>query len=92
MLYRFLGSQQQTEDVQVELLVKMLFGDFFERRRLVNAGVVHQDVEPAERLLRFGEQSLDLGLLGHIRLHRDGLPALLVISATTRSAPSLLEL
>jgi len=58
--------------------VEVLFGDVFERREFIDASVVDQDVEPAEGLLRLGEETL-------------ALPPLLVISATTRSAPSLLE-
>ena len=54
VLHRLLRGEEQPEDVQVELLVEVLLGDAFERGELVDAGVVHQDVEPAERLLRLG--------------------------------------
>ena len=72
----FLRREEQAEHVEIELLVKVLGGHVLERRELVDAGVVDQDVEPAERLLRLGEEPLDVGLLGHVRLHRDGLAAL----------------
>jgi hypothetical protein len=76
MLQRFLRREEEPEDVQVELLVEVLLGDVFERRELVDAGIVHQDVERAERLLRLGEQALDVRLSRDIGLHRNGLAAL----------------
>src|SRR6185369_4176494 len=47
ILRRLLGRQDEPEDVDVEVFVKVLFGNFLERRELVNAGVVYQDVDPA---------------------------------------------
>ena len=73
MLHSLLRRQQQTEDVEVELPVKEVLGHLLERRELVDAGVVDQDVEPAECLLAFGKQALDVRLLRYVTLHGDGL-------------------
>src|SRR5438034_11801951 len=75
MLDGFLRGEERTQDVQVELLVEVLFGDAFERRGLVNSGVVEEDVEPAECPLRLGEETLDVCLLRDVCLHRNGLAA-----------------
>jgi hypothetical protein len=74
-LGRFLGGQQQAQDVDVELAVEVLLGDVFQRRELVDAGVVDQDVHAAERLLGLVEQTGDVGALGHVALDGDGLAA-----------------
>jgi hypothetical protein len=55
--YGRLGCQQQPQNVQIEMLVKMLLGDVFDRRKFIEIA----------------------------------LPPFPVISATTRSAPSLLD-
>ena len=75
-LDRFLRREDQAQHVQVELLVEVFGGDGFERRELVDAGVVHQDVELAERLLGLREEPPDVGFLGEVGLHRDRLAAL----------------
>ena len=49
----------------------------FEWLEFVDAGVVHQDVDLPECLLRGGEQPLDVRLLRDISLHRDCLAAAL---------------
>ena len=56
--------------------MEVLGRDLLDRSELVDARVVDQDVEPAERLLRLGEQPPDVGLPGHVRLHGDGLAPL----------------
>ena len=75
MLDRLLRRQEQAQHVEVEHPVEMLGGHFLQRGELVNAGVVDQDVEPPERPLGLGKQSLNIGLVGHIGLHGHGLPA-----------------
>jgi hypothetical protein len=52
VLHALLRRQQEPEHIDVEVLVKEILGDSLERRELVDAGVVDQDVEPAVRLLR----------------------------------------
>ncbi len=56
--------------------MEVLAGDAIEGRELVDAGIVHQDIELAELLLGFGKQPLDVGLLGHVGLDGDRLAAL----------------
>jgi hypothetical protein len=75
VLDRLLRRQDQAEDVQVELLVEVVGGHVLQRGKLVHAGVVDQDVDPPERPLGLAEQSADVGLLGHVGLHGDGLAA-----------------
>ena len=50
----------------------------FSSGEIVDAGVVDQDVELAERLFGFGEESLDFGRFGDVGLHGDGLAAFFV--------------
>ena len=47
----------------------------FQRLELIDAGVVDQDVEPAEGFFGFGEETADVGLIGEVGLHGDGLAA-----------------
>src|SRR2546430_1537267 len=63
LLYRFLGCENQAENVQVELPVEMLLRHFLKREKFVNARIVDQDVERAERFLRLGKQAFDVRLL-----------------------------
>jgi hypothetical protein len=53
--------------------VELLLGDFFQRDELVNACVIDQDVDLAERLLCFREQFLDFPLLRDVALDGDRL-------------------
>src|SRR5260221_8678595 len=56
----------------------MLDGNGLERRELVDAGVVDQDIEPAIRLLGFGKEPLDVVRLGDIGLNGECFAALLL--------------
>jgi hypothetical protein len=91
VLHGLPGRQQEAEDVEVEMLVKVVFGDLVERGELVRPGVVDEDIEPAERPLRFGKEALDIRALRHVALHGDRAAPRAAISATTRSASCLLE-
>ena len=75
----------------MELTMEMLFADFLKRRELVDARVVNQNIELAERLFRLGENALHVGAFATSPWTAIALPPLPVISLTTRSAPSLLE-
>jgi hypothetical protein len=48
MLGRFLGGKDSAEHVGVELQVKFVLGDVFERLEVIDAGIVHQNVDAAE--------------------------------------------
>jgi len=59
------------------VIVKEFFGDAFERRELVDAGIVHQNVQLARRLFWFlREEADDVGCLRDVGLHGDGFAAL----------------
>jgi hypothetical protein len=57
--------------------VELRLGDFFQRDELVNASVIDQDVDLAERFLCFSEQSLDVCLPGDVALDGDCFSAAL---------------
>ena len=59
------------------LPVKLLLRYCFNRRELVDTGVVHQDIEPPKRILCLGKEPLDVILLCHVGLHRDCFSAAL---------------
>src|SRR5262249_13315242 len=59
-LHGFPGGEQQAEHVEVELAVKQVFGDVFKRSELIDARVVHQNVELAVGGFYFGEQLRDV--------------------------------
>src|ERR1041384_2929106 len=72
---RFLGRQQKAQNVQIEVVVERFFGDLFQWRKLINPGIVHQDVQLAVSFLGFREKPRDICLLRDISLHRDRLAA-----------------
>ena len=55
------------------MFVDVLGGDGFEREELVDAGVVDEDVEAAEGLGGLRYELGDLGRIGQVGLHGDGL-------------------
>src|SRR6188768_3905215 len=75
MLHRFLGRKQQAADVDVKDPLVMFDRDGLERLELVDARVVHEDVEPAEGGLGFGDEAGDVSGLGDVALNGDGLAA-----------------
>ena len=77
MLYRLLRRQNQTENIGIELPMKLVLRHRFERFELVDAGVVNQNVELAECFLRLDKQALDVLLLRNIGLDGDCLAAAL---------------
>src|SRR5690349_14449075 len=40
----FFRSENQSEDVEVELLMKLLLGHVFQRRELIDAGVINENI------------------------------------------------
>src|SRR5262245_20052095 len=68
LLSGLLRHQEQAEDVEIELLVKMLRGHIFKWGEIVNAGVVYQDVQLVEFFVCFGKQPLDVGWIGNVGL------------------------
>src|SRR5262249_37084077 len=59
----------KTENIQIEMLMEVLFGDLFKWRKFENAGVVNKDVDSGERFLCFGEEAVNVLFLRHIGLH-----------------------
>ena len=72
MLDGFLRRQQQSQHVEVKVLVKVFGIDRLQGGKLIDAGVVHEDVELAERLLRLGEEAANVVGPGNVGLHCDG--------------------
>jgi hypothetical protein len=75
MLDGFLRRQQQPQHVEVKMLVKVLGIDRFQRSKLIDARVVHKDVELPERLLRLGKETANVLDPGNVGLDGDGFPA-----------------
>src|SRR6188768_2434601 len=75
MLHRFPGRKQQAADVDVKDPLVMFDRDGLEGRELVDARVVHEDVEPAKGGLGFGDEAGDVSGLGDVALNGDGLAA-----------------
>src|SRR3984957_9844173 len=71
-----LSGEQEAEDVEVENLVELRLGDGFERAEFVDAGIIDQDIDLFVGLLGFGEELVDVGLLGDVALNGDGFAAL----------------
>lgn len=73
MLRGRLRDEQNAQHVHVELLVEVLFGDLFDRRELVDARVVHDDIEPAIRFHRRIHDAFRIRRARYIARDRDGL-------------------
>ena len=75
MLGRFLGGKNGAENVRIELPVEFVLGDVFERLELIDAGIVHQNIDAAESRSRFLEQPEDVGRFGDVALDHHRLAA-----------------
>src|SRR5947208_8069044 len=75
LLDRFLGGEEQAENIHVKVFVELFLGDLFKWRPIVNAGVVDQNVERAECLLRCGKEPFDFRLPGDVGLDGDSFAA-----------------
>src|SRR5690606_39453127 len=69
------GDQQRSEDVDVELLAIERFAGVLDPGELVDAGVVHHDVQPPEAVDGRLDQRFDLGLVADVRRHGHGRAA-----------------
>ncbi len=76
ILRRLPRRQNGSEYIRVEDPVELRFLHFVQRREGIDAGIVHQHVQPPKRFLRLRKQPLDVGGLRHIALHSDGLSTL----------------
>ena len=75
VLGRGLRHEQEAEHVGVEQPVKAFFRDGFERCEFVDAGVVDQHVEPAERFQGVVDQRFGVAGLRYVGSHRDRFSA-----------------
>ena len=71
MLERFLRREKEAQNIYVKKPVKLALAYLFERHKFVNAGVVDQNVDFAERFLRFSKRPLDVCLLRDVPLGGD---------------------
>src|SRR6267378_5748033 len=55
----FLSGKKHSENVHIKKSVNLLLGDVLQRHELINTGVVDQNVDLAQGLLRLGEKSLN---------------------------------
>jgi len=69
---RFADDQQWPEQVDVDLAVELLLDQFRDRHRLIDSGIVDQNVERAEGSLRPLKKPGDIGGLRDIRLDTPG--------------------
>ena len=46
--------------------VPFLDGKFLDRGDVLDAGIVDQDIDAAERILGFGHHAVDFGVVGHV--------------------------
>ena len=71
-----LCGKDHAQDVEVVLAVEVVGVNFLDRGELVDARVVHEDVEPAERLVRFFEEPCDVFGVRQVGLHGHRFAAL----------------
>jgi hypothetical protein len=70
-----LGDKEQSLDVEVEVLIDVFDGDGFDRKELIDAGVVDEDVETAEGFSRRRDELADVGGVGQVGLDGHGFAA-----------------
>ena len=75
ILYRLSYGENRPEHVDVEVLMELILGDLFQPCEPVDAGIVHQDIHPAECLLGFLEQPHHVVRFGDVALDCNGLTA-----------------
>ena len=71
-----LRHQKRSAQIDAEHAVEFLDGEIEEGRIVDHAGVVHQDVDPAESLECCRECALDVAGLGYVARHINRLAAL----------------
>src|SRR5919106_1008021 len=78
LAHRLAAAQELAGQVDVDHRVPVLQRHLIEGSIFLQAGVCDQDVNRAERIAHPGEHGLDLILLGHVCLDRDGVAAFLL--------------
>ena len=54
----------------------MFLCDILQRKKLVDAGVINEDIKPAEGFFRFGKETFNFGLFSHVSADSDRLSTL----------------
>ena len=70
-----LGGEEDAEHVDIEHTVEGIFGDRFEGREFVDAGIIHQNIEAAVVFDGCGDDALSVGGFGNVTTNRDRLAA-----------------
>src|ERR1043166_8414264 len=70
-----LRREKQAEDIGIVLTMELFFRHRLQWLEAINAGVVNQDVQLAERFLRRGEEVFDVGPFRDVSFDRNGLSA-----------------
>jgi hypothetical protein len=69
-----LSGQQQSEDVNVEHPVELLFSKTIDCSELIDAGIVNKYIDPAIVLHRGLDYAFRFGAFGEVTANRDGPP------------------
>ena len=72
----FFGRQEQTGNVQIEMLFDVLRSNGFQWGELVGAGIVHKDIDLSKCLLNLRKEPVNVLRFRYVTLNRDGPPAL----------------
>ena len=81
---RGLGDPQRAEDVRLDLVARLLLGQLLDEAELPVAGVVDDDVEPAEVVVRLLDRG-EVGVaVGHVELDRQQRVAVLLDEVVER--------
>src|SRR5208282_3553232 len=75
MLDGGLGGEEEAEDVDVELAVERIFGDGFEGREFVDAGIVDENIEATVVLDGRSDDALGFSGFGNVTTNGDGFAA-----------------
>src|SRR5213078_5360447 len=59
----------------IDLPMEMFLGHCGQRLKVVNPGVIDENIDTAEGGYGFGEKAIDIGFLRDVRLHGDGFAA-----------------
>jgi hypothetical protein len=73
--YSLFDGKQKTEDVEVIVAMKVFGGDLVDGKKVVDASIVHQDVDFAECLFDLGKSSRNFFGLGEVALNGYGFTA-----------------
>jgi hypothetical protein len=86
-----LCDKQKTEHIDVEYLVELVFRERFNRRELVHARVIHQDVEATVVLMAASMMPWASAAFETSPPTATALPPAALMAVTTLSAPFLLD-